>query len=70
MVELPKAPVYRVMKKAVEARVSDSAVEKMIEYIEDVIQDIAKKALKAAEKAGRKTITAEDVSFVIELTKS
>jgi len=70
MVELPKAPVYRVMKKAVEARISDSAVEKMIEYIEEVIQDMTKKALKAAEKAGRKTITAEDVSFIVELTKS
>jgi len=69
MVELPKAPVYRVMKRVGAARVSDAAVEKMIEHIEKVIEDLTQKAMKAAEKAGRKTITAEDVAFVIELAK-
>ncbi len=69
MVELPRAPVHRVMKSTGVERVSDKAVDKMIEYIEEVIKDITLKAKKAAEKAGRKTITAEDIEFVIEILK-
>ena len=69
LVELPRAPVYRVMKKAGAERVSDKAVDKVIEYIEEVIKDITLKAKKAAEKAGRKTVTAEDIEFVVEILK-
>lgn len=69
MVEIPRAPVYRVMKKAGAERVSDAAVDKMIEYIETVIKNITIKAIKAAEKSGRKTVTADDVEFIIELLR-
>jgi|Deesub1362B_J571_1020462.scaffolds.fasta_scaffold00004_357 histone H3/H4 len=69
MVELPRAPVYRIMKRAGAERVSEEAVDAMIEYLEEVIEDLTLKAIKAAEKAGRKTVRRDDVEFIVDILK-
>lgn len=69
MVEIPRAPIYRLMKRAGAHRVSDTAVDKVIEYLEEEVKRLTEKAIKVAGRFGRKTVTAEDVVFVLEMVE-
>ncbi|WP_283389761.1 histone family protein [Methanobrevibacter woesei] len=66
MVELPKAPIERIMKNAGAERISDDAKVELIEYLEELIFDITVESNKKAKIAKRKTIKADDIKLAIK----
>jgi len=60
-VELPLAPVERILKRAGAQRVSESAKVEMVKAIEKMATKIAKKAYKIAKSDGRKTVREDDI---------
>ncbi len=61
MVELPIAPVDRIIRKAGAERVSQEAAQALATVMENYIIDLTERALTLAQHAGRKTIRVEDV---------
>lgn len=58
---IPRAAVARLVKKAVDAKVSADAREELAIAIEEIGTEVAKKAHELAKFAGRKTVTLEDI---------
>ncbi len=63
MVELPRAPIERLIKRAGAERVSDGAVEALADVLEEEAIKIATRAIKLARHAGRKTVTEDDIKL-------
>ncbi|MFA5049908.1 MAG: histone family protein [Candidatus Micrarchaeia archaeon] len=61
--DIPKAPIERIIRKSGAERVSNEAVEALVEYLEDIATRSSRLAITVARHAGRKTVTYEDIKF-------
>jgi len=61
--EMPKAPIDRILRKAGAERVSDEAVEALVEYLEETAVKASRLAIMVARHAKRKTVQYEDIKF-------
>jgi len=67
--ELPMAPIERLIKRAGAERVSDDAIEELADYLEEEVIKIASSAIKLSKHASRKTVTREDIKLVLSAIK-
>ena len=54
-----------IAKKAGVARLSKEGAQELREIVEEIAMDIAEQSIRIALHAGRKTVTREDVEFVV-----
>jgi len=63
--ELPVAPIGRIIKNAGAERVSDDARAALAKVLEEKGEEISSQAVKLAKHAGRKTIKASDIEMAV-----
>lgn len=63
--QIPLAPIKRIIKSNTDKRVSNEAIIKLTDKLENICLQYSHDAGILAEHAGRKTITAEDIDIVL-----
>jgi len=64
--ELPLAPVERLLRKAGATRVSEDAKVELAKAIEEYAMKLGQKAAELAKHSGRKTVKLEDVKMAAQ----
>ncbi len=64
--EIPRAPLERIMRNAGADRVSEEAVEILKDAAEDVADDIAQEAVDKSREEGHSTVKRVDVRLASE----
>jgi len=64
--ELPIAPIGRIIKNTGAERVSDDAREALAKFLEEQGEIIAAESVKLAKHAERKTVKASDVELAVK----
>ncbi|MFC1787126.1 histone family protein [Halobacteriota archaeon] len=64
--DLPIAPVGRMIRNAGANRVSEDACEALAEVLEEYGLEISTEAIKLARHAGRKTVKAVDIKLAAQ----
>ena len=64
--ELPIAPIGRIIKNAGGQRVSEDAEIALDKVLEEWAEDVSRQAVKLAKHAGRKTVKASDVDLAVK----
>lgn len=65
MSELPKATIKRIVTRNGAVRISDKALNLIIDDVEEYIADISNKVIEVTEHANRSTIQDKDVKLVL-----
>ena len=65
--ELPIAPVSRILKNNGAQRISNNAKIALAEAIEDYGEKLSKEAIELAHHTGRKTITGDDIKLALKI---
>ena len=60
---IPKAPVARIILDSGAKRVSEEAIDAVVEILEKKGEEIAKKAILNSKHAGRKTVHDSDIKL-------
>ena len=63
--EIPKAPLKRMLKEEGAERVSEAAAELMAKKTERFVKEVGRKAATLAKLAKRKTVTEKDVEMAV-----
>lgn len=66
MQNIPIAPVKRLMKETGAERISDKAVELVLQEAENYIKQISAEALDLARYNNRKTVLESDVEYILQ----
>ncbi len=61
--DLPLAPIRRILQDAGADRISDDAVVALSKLLTERAEEISEDAIAIAKHAGRKTITAQDIQL-------
>lgn len=68
--ELPIAPVGRIIKNAGAPRVSDGARKALAKALEEEGENIAREAIRLSKHSGKKTVTSNDIYLVVNIHKN
>ena len=61
--DLPLAPIERIMRNTGVERVSEDAVVALANILKDRAEELTEDAIALAKHAGRKTVTADDINL-------
>ena len=64
--DLPNAPIERIIRKAGAERVSKDAVEELKDAVKDLGDEVASDAVNMADHAERNTVKKEDVEMATQ----
>ena len=63
---IPKAPIAKIVQNAGAKRVSEGAVEVLVDYLFDYATKVSERAIRIAKHSGRKTIQGGDIKVAIK----
>jgi histone H3/H4 len=63
---IPKAPIAKIMQNSGAKRVSEDAVDVLVDYLIDYSTQLSERAIKIAKHSGRKTVQGGDIKIAVK----